>query len=572
MYLSRFRAASAALAGTGFAAALVLGAAAVPAQAAGPAHPDLYVKIIGRQMSAGIVDKYFTVEVGNHGTIPATKTKVTFDTSKGDSRYTYTGIGADGTRCEGAVCTFDALAPGQVVSFSLYIERTGRELTTVGSAGSITASVTSAEPDAKPGDNTTTADFSVVPAGIDLTPYTAVWTGQRGDNHVKAGDRWPLVVGIGSAGDVTQHPEAVTITIEVPHSVGFVERYQDCTYETDWYGTPKPAGTVYGPSTVTCTVPWLPLGHGMVLHGKRGEKSIDLFTLAFGSNLDGPAYKDIKISARTATLPVLPACALAAQPTCETLAREVADEAGLKLPTGPGSAKPAPEIEPADNDVAYQIATGANPADLVVTAGKATGKVGDTVDMRIDVKNRGPADAPSWRAELTAPTGTKFVGTTDAWCGKASPAKPASKLVCDHPALLPVSAGPYTAGISFTAKVKILSANVGGDGLVTVSQPGTEKNAADNKARIQIEVPGAGNGNGGGAGGGPAGGAAGGPAGGAAGGPAGGGGAAPASGGLPVTGSQVALIATAGGIALLIGAVLFVLTKRRRVALVTPDE
>jgi LPXTG-motif cell wall-anchored protein len=553
MPLSRLRTASAGLAVS--AAAFVLGAAAAPAHAATPAHPDLYVKIIGRQMSAGIVDKFFTVEVGNHGTVPATKTKVTFDTSKGDSRYTYTGNGADAGRCEGAVCTFDTLAPGQVVSFSLYIERVGRELTTVGSAGSITASVSSTEPDAKPADNTTTADFTVAPAGIDLTPYTVVWTGQRGDNHVKAGDRWPLVVGIGNAGEVTQHPEAVTITIEVPHSVGFVERYQDCTYETDWYGTPKPAGTVYGPSTVTCTVPWLPLGHGMVLHGKRGNKSIDLFTLAFGSNLDGPAYKDIKVSARTATLPALPACALAATPTCETLARELADEAGLKLPTGPGSAKPAPEIEPADNDATFQIATAANPADLAVTAGKATGKVGDTVEVKINVKDQGPADAPSWRAELTAPTGTTFVGTSDAWCAKASPAKPATSLVCDHPSLLPMSAGPCTAGVTFTAKVKILSANVGTNGLVVVSQPGTEKNSADNKARIEIEVPSVGTG-GGAAGGAPAGGAA----------------AAPAGGGLPVTGSAVALIAAAGGVALLVGAVLFVLTRRRRVALVTPDE
>jgi LPXTG-motif cell wall-anchored protein len=558
MHLPRFRAASTALVGTGFAAALALGAAAVPAQAAGPAHPDLYVKIIGRQLSADIPDKYFTVEVGNHGTVPATNTKVTFDTSKGDSRYTYTGDAADTGRCEAAVCTFDTLAPGQVVSFSLYVQRVGRELTTVGGAGSITLSASSTEPDAKPADNKTTADFTVVPAGVDLVTYTATWTGQRGDNHVKAGDRWPLIVGITNAGELTQRPEAVTITIEVPHSVGFVERYQDCTYEKDWYGTPKPAGTVYGPSTVTCTVPWLPLGHGMVLTGKRGDKSVDLFTLAFGSNLDGPAYKDIKVSARTATLPTLPACALTATPTCETLARELADEAGLKLPTGPGSANPAREVEPADNDTTFQIATGANPADLAVTAGKATGKVGDTVDVKIDVKNQGPADAPSWRAELTAPAGTKFVGTTDAWCGKASPAKPVSKLVCDHPALLPVSAGPYKAGVSFTAKVKILSANVGGDGLVAVSQPGTEKNAADNKARIQIDVPGAGDGGG-----------AGGPA---VGGAAGGGGAAPASGGLPVTGSQVALIATAGGIALLVGVLLFVLTKRRRVALVTPDE
>jgi LPXTG-motif cell wall-anchored protein len=557
MNFPRLRAASAVLASTGLGAALVLGAAAVPAQAAGPAHPDLYVKIVGRQMSADLPHKFFTVEVGNHGTARATKVTVAFDTGKGDSRYTYTPNGLDAGRCDAAACTVDALAPGQVVQFALYIERVGRQTSTVGGAGSVTASVTSTEPDATPADNKTTADFTVAPAGVDLTAYAAPWTGHPGVHDIKAGDRWPLTATVSNVGTTLQHPEAVTITIEVPHSVGFVERYQDCTYETDWYGTPKPAGTVYGPSTVTCTVPWLPLGHGMVLNGKRGNKNVELFTLAFGSNLDGPAYKDIKVSARTATLPALPACALTATPTCATLARELADEAGLKLPTGPGSPKPAPEIEPADNDATFQIATGANPADLAVAAAKATGKVGDTVDVKIGVKNRGPADAPSWRAELTAPAGTTLVGTTDAWCKKASPVK----LVCDHPALLPVSAGPYAAGITFTAKVKILSANVGGDGLVAVSQPGTEKDAADNKARIQIEVPGVGGG-----------GAGGGPVGGAGGGAAGGGGAAPAGGGLPVTGSQAALIATAGAIALLVGAVLFALTKRRRVALVTPDE
>ena len=88
-----------------------------------------------------------------------------------------------------------------------------------------------------------------------------------------------------------------------------------------------------------------------------------------------------------------------------------------------------------------------------------------------------------------------------------------------------------------------------------MSQPGIEKNAADNKARIEVDLPGAGGPGAGGTGGGT------------------GSGGAPAGGGsLPVTGGQVALLATAGAGVLAVGAVLFVLARRRRVALVTPNE
>ena len=293
-----------------------------------------------------------------------------------------------------------------------------------------------------------------------------------------------------------------------------------------------------------------------VLAGKGGE----LFTVAFGSNLDGPAYKDIKLSAQPAVLPKLPDCALTKPATCDTVAGRIAEDLGLTLPTGPGSDKPAVDIEPADNDTAFQIVTDPNPADLAVTADKATGKVGDTVQVMVNVKNKGPADAPSWRADLTAPKGTRFVGVSDAACGKPtatkpSATKPSATLVCDHPKLLPVSTGTYANGVSFTVALKIEAADVGADGLVVVSQPGTEKNAADNKARIEVDLPGAGGPGAGGTGGGT------------------GSGGAPAGGGsLPVTGGQVALLATAGAGVLAVGVVLFVLARRRRVALVTPNE
>jgi LPXTG-motif cell wall-anchored protein len=572
MHLPRFRAASAVLVGTGFAAALMLGAAAVPAQAAGSLpgarvvtaagekRSDLYVNVVGRQMSAGAGGKYFAVEIGNRGRAPATDVKAAFDFTKIDPKFQSVATTVESGSCKGTECSLGTLAPGQVAVLQVAVSAV-QGLLVEGSAGSFTVSVTPTQQDANPGDNTTTAALTVVKAGTDLRTWVGLWTPETGrSTTVKPGTTWKMPASILDQGSSGTRPEAVTFTLEVPASATIVERYADCTYQSDWYGGPRPAGTAYGPSTVTCTVPWLSQSRDLVIDGKKGE----LFSVQFGTNLDGPAFKDIHFSAQPAVLPKLPPCALSTPATCATVAGAMAEDLKVKLPTGPGSGTPARDIDPADNGLAYQIATTANPADLAVTAGKATGKVGDTVDVKIDVKNRGPADAPSWRAELTAPTGTKFVGTTDAWCGKASPAKPVSNLVCDHPALLPVSTGPYTAGVPFTAKVKILSANVGGDGLVAVSQPGTEKNAADNKARIQIEVPGVGNGGGGAAGGGPAGG-------GAAGGPAGGD-AAPASGGLPVTGSQVALIATAGGIALLVGALLFVLTKRRRVALVTPDE
>jgi uncharacterized repeat protein (TIGR01451 family) len=549
MNLPRTRALSAALVGTGFATALVLGATAIPAQAAAEKHADLYVKVIGDKMSAKTASKYFYVQVGNRGSAAATGAKATFDFSKGAAGYTYEAERDDpgkGTCSTGQhpECALGTLQPGQVETLLFIVK--GAPDAPVGSAGSVTVAVTPQAGDAHPADNKQTVQISVVPAGVDLTTYAGLWTGSQRTNRVKAGDKDKIMAGIAEQGYLGVHPEAVTVTIQVPTSAAIVERYQDCTYQNDWYGAARPAGTAYGPSTVTCTIPWLTPSHGMVLAGKGGE----LFTVAFGSNLDGPAYKDIKLSAQPAALPKLPDCALTKPATCDTVAGRIAQDLGLTLPTGSGSGKPAVDIEPADNDTAFQIVTDPNPADLAVTADKATGKVGDTVQVMVNVKNKGPADAPSWRADLTAPKGTRFVGVSDAACGTPATTKPAATLVCNHPKLLPVSTGTYANGVSFTVALKIEAADVGADGLVVVSQPGTEKNAADNKARIEVDLPGAG-GTGGGTGS---------------------GGAPPGGGSLPVTGGQVALLATAGAGVLAIGAVLFVAARRRRVALVIPNE
>lgn len=201
-----------------------------------------------------------------------------------------------------------------------------------------------------------------------------------------------------------------------------------------------------------------------------------------------------------------------------------------------------------DDNFGWQFVFVKNTYDMAAVGANATGASGSVVPVEIGLKANGPGsiDAIGSGGEAAArfifnvPNGTEVMSippncysfTDDGQWEDAKPGKP--KYECKTNEVLRVGR-PYLV----TFGLKIVSGESNLTGTVDWQKhEGGDANAANDTANVVI------NGTGGGGGGGP----------------------------LPVTGTQTALIATGGTAILAAGAVLFVLARRRRVVLVTPDD
>jgi hypothetical protein len=200
--------------------------------------------------------------------------------------------------------------------------------------------------------------------------------------------------------------------------------------------------------------------------------------------------------------------------------------------TAKNSKSGATDQVPGDNSVQFAVTTTDNPNDLQVTAGTASGAVGSTVKVPVTVRNHGDSDSPNTILALKAPSGTE-IADADA-TSHCTAVTAGTEYRCDI-GTLTKAAGASTVDIAF----KIDAAVVGDDGTAKISGPARDKNPANNTAKIVITVAGDTGGIG---------------------------------GGLPVTGVTAGLIGGIGGLALVAGAVLFVMSRRRRVLLVTPAD
>jgi hypothetical protein len=202
--------------------------------------------------------------------------------------------------------------------------------------------------------------------------------------------------------------------------------------------------------------------------------------------------------------------------------------------TAKNSQSGANDQVPGDNSVQFAVTTTDNPNDLQVTAGTASGAVGSTVKAPVTVQNNGVSDSPHTILALKAPSGTEIVDADiTAHCTAVTAGR---EYRCDIGTLTKAD-GAGTRNAAF----KIDTAAVGDDGTAQISGPARDKNPANNTAKIVITV--------------------------AAGGGTGGGG-----GSLPVTGVKAGLIGGIGGLVLIVGAVLVVMSRRRRVLMVTPTD
>jgi hypothetical protein len=143
------------------------------------------------------------------------------------------------------------------------------------------------------------------------------------------------------------------------------------------------------------------------------------------------------------------------------------------------------------------------------------------VKITVTVENKGPASSPSTTVTVTAPTGTELVDMPTN-CEFTTPGKAAT---CEG--LL--SAGEKNSGVfSF----KIAATSVANDGKATIEGTLADPDPSNNTAAIVITI----------------------------------------DGGLPITGVKVSVIAGTGVAVLLVGALLFLLARRRRIELVTPSD
>ncbi|MFC3501744.1 LPXTG cell wall anchor domain-containing protein [Micromonospora krabiensis] len=201
------------------------------------------------------------------------------------------------------------------------------------------------------------------------------------------------------------------------------------------------------------------------------------------------------------------------------------------------------ELDESDNYADFRFWSKKNVLDVAVTAPAVKGAVGQTVDLTYEVVNNGPSDGGGPGVIITAPSGTVLLPAE--WCytdGTPGEVLPESgKLRCNFESEFPSVASGY-GRIKATVKLKIKSAP-GTDGTIVVNgaMSSTESNPANNTARIVI-IGGEGDGSGG------------------------------SGGGLPVTGAPAAALAGGGAAVLALGAVLFVLFRRRRLAFHAPRD
>jgi LPXTG-motif cell wall-anchored protein len=208
---------------------------------------------------------------------------------------------------------------------------------------------------------------------------------------------------------------------------------------------------------------------------------------------------------------------------------------------GPGDTRPlyTAVTNEGDNYADFAFWSKKNTLDVAVTAPAVRGAVGETVDLTYEVVNKGPSDGGGPSVVITAPSGTVLLPAE--WCytdGTEHASLPESaKLRCNFESEFPTVASGG-GRIKATVRLKIKSAP-GTDGTIvarSVAVGSTESAPGNNTARIVVTTGGSGG----------------------------------AGGGLPVTGASTGTLAGAGATVLALGAVLFVLARRRRVVLEAP--
>lgn len=381
----------------------------------------------------------------------------------------------------------------------------------VGASGTI--SFTTSADNVSPETWTTTVTLA---DGVDMW----VMPGDPKPEPHQPGDAVQMPVAFFNAGNRTVNGVRVTFTVD---SALIPEQYDDCQYSD---------ASRTGAHLVVCDIPEI---------FQPGDGVFGMFNLTVAKDAYGRADVDqyVEGSDEPSTLSKV-------KLTRPSTGRHLV----LKRTTRPN----ALDIDKNDNFALFstQISNG---HDLAALGATGSGAVGDTVKVKVGIKNNGPGTLDSTRGAVPAayfvfipPTGTTVVTVpTSAFC---------VSIVEENGSPTPKNGAPggtyyrcgtsdlFKAGDSYQVEfgLKIDKANVTKGSVSLNDKYATDPtyhddNTADNTADVVLTVTGG------------------------------------TGGSLPVTGAQTGMIAAAGLVVLALGGLLYILARRRRVILVAdPDQ
>ncbi|NMO55677.1 peptidase [Actinoplanes sp. TBRC 11911] len=495
--------------------------------------PDLAVSFAPSAVEVGADGATVSAHVSNGGAVAASAVTLTLDLRKlSDAVVASTSDSRCTLKDEKVTCALGGIAAAGVVDVpALALERNGDA---VGPAGTVAASVDGAEEDATPANDTASLSVTTAASGAELV--VGAEDINTSATPVGPGDTKPFHGLVFNQGDTAA--TGATMTLDLRGFGAVAERYTDCTYVDDF---PHDTGGefVYGPDRVTCPLPELNPGAGLLFFNEKTGESA--FNVQFGRNLPGP-------DSLSGAFSIQPGTGTSAAP--QTLAKQpgptFAEALARLQPATTARAQRVAVTDDLKSTAAFQVWTKANTLDVRATAAPVSGTAGQTVTLTYDVVNQGPSDGGGPNVLITAPSGTVLLPAKGCWTDGTDHVRRAesAKLRCTVDGRFPaVASGSGKVSLSVKLKIKSTPGTNGTVYAVSCCVGSTESNKANNTAKIVFSGGGGGTGTD------------------ADTDTAGGSGA-----GLPITGSPVALVALVGGVVLVLGVVLLLVVRRKRVS------
>jgi hypothetical protein len=297
----------------------------------------------------------------------------------------------------------------------------------LGPVGKLTATVSSAERDEFPDDNTASVTLQLVSDTVDLIAYSADVTIEQGPEGAF------LAFGVENDGSVDV--PAVDVGIVLPGYVEFAEKLDYCEYDDEF------------PGTALC--------HYEGLEADVGGG--DAIPVRLESIAPGPRSIGGGFVAAIGREGINPALARGGPKRAEFGKKQ----SNLK----------SSDASPGDDIAEYTVFAGPNKMDNEITSTPAQGHVGDTVDVAFRYLNKGPATGGAG-LKIKAPAGTVILDTdegsiTGPFCLVVNGQDvnfdfgEATEVECNWEGETP----PNTP-LAFTLKFRINSSPVGDDGKI----------------------------------------------------------------------------------------------------------